>query len=212
MPCERHVIVCEGESEWTYLQRLQSFVDAQPLAAGQFEPPLSFIAPERVNVKNGSYTQLKRRYNETRAQNKRSSIHVWADFDLYHRNDNKCAELYAAKTGGIPDFKFSYHNFEDFFALHHDGEKFLAWRAFGAKGHFTVPLHAEGYLPEIRQIFTDYGKGELAPNFVNWQSLQNLKNNLQHRPKSNPLNLGGLGNFGAFLIGKMDTAYPGKLV
>jgi len=29
MTIKRHLIVCEGESEWSYLQRLQSFLDGQ---------------------------------------------------------------------------------------------------------------------------------------------------------------------------------------
>jgi len=212
MACIRYIVVYEGESEWAYLQRLQSFLEGLPLAAGEFEPPLRFIAPERVNVKNGSYTALKRRYNETRGKNKKSMIQVWADFDLYHRNDYRCAELYAKKTAGIPDFLFSYHNFEDFYALHADGAQFQAWRAFGVKGHFATPLHSDGYMPEIERIFPSYRKGDLPPDFVNWQSLQNLKNNLSHRPNSNPLGLGALGDFGGFLTGKLQAAYPGMLV
>ena len=76
MPCTRHIIVCEGEYEWAYLQRLQSFLDQQPLADGAFEPPLHFIVPERVIVKNGTFGRLKSRYNRTRKQNKNSSIQV----------------------------------------------------------------------------------------------------------------------------------------
>lgn len=212
MPCTRHIIVCEGESEWAYLQRLQSFLDSQPLADGAFEPPLRLIAPERVIVKGGSFGKLKRRYNLTRTQNKKSSIQIWADFDLYHRNDNHCADLYARKTAGIPDFLFSYHNFEDFFALHWDGDSFQEWLRFGNRGHFTTPLHADGYLPEIKRIFPGYAKGNLSVDFVSWISLKNLKRNKSHQPRSNPHDLQGLGRFADFLIAEIERAYPVALL
>jgi hypothetical protein len=211
MPCTRHIIVCEGESEWAYLQRLQSFLDQQPLADGTFEPPLRFIAPERVIVKNGTFGKLKSRYNKTRRENKKASIQIWGDFDLYHRNDTSCADHYAQKTPGIPDFLFSFHNFEDFFALHWEGESFQAWLSFGNKGHFTTPLHSDGYLPEIKKIFPDYSKGELPADFITWNSLKNLKLNKVHQPTSNPHDLQGLGKFADFLIGEIGKAYPGVL-
>jgi hypothetical protein len=211
MPCARHIIVCEGESEWAYLQRLQSFLDAQVLADGTFEPPLRFIVPERVIVKNGTFGKLKNRHNKTRKDNRKASIQIWADFDLYHRNDLQCAELYAAKTAGIPDFLFSFHSFEDFFALHWDGERLAEWLRFGGHGHFTTPFHADGYLPEIKRIFPGYGKGVLPADFVTWRSLKNLKTNLAHQPSTNPHNLQGIGSFANFLIGEIERAYPGSL-
>jgi hypothetical protein len=214
MSCIRHIVVCEGESEWTYLQRLQSFLEAEPLADGAFEPPLRFIVPERLIAKNGSFGKLKSRYNQTRRANRNSSIQVWADFDLYHRNDKHCADHYAAKADGIPDFLFSFHNFEDFFALHWDGEALTNWLRFGSaagRNHFALPLDAEGYLPEIRQIFPSYDKGDLSPDFISWTSLKNLKSNLDHQPSSNPHNLQGIQSFAAFLVDQIERAYPGAL-
>jgi len=211
MPCTRHIIVCEGESEWAYLQRLQSFIDQQALPVGAYEPPLLMIAPERVIVQGGSFGKLKSRYNKTRTQNKKSSIQIWADFDLYHRNDNQCADHYARKTPGIPDFLFSYHNFEDFFALHWDGNSFQEWLQFGNHGHFTTPLPAIDYLPEIERIFPGYGKGELPADFITWAALKNLKRNRARQPICNPNNLQGLGSFADFLISEIEQAFPGSL-
>ncbi len=211
MPCTRHIIVCEGESEWAYLQRLQSFLEEQQIADGAFEPALRFIVPERVIVKTGTFGKLKTRYNQIRKENRRTSIQIWADFDLYHRNDKHCGDHYAHKTAGIPNFLFSYHNFEDFFALHSDGDRFDAWRRFGARGHFTTPLHSDGYLPEIESIFPDYTKGGLPADFISWDSLRNLKRNKCHQPRPNPQNRQGLGCFADFLIGEIERAYPGAL-
>ena len=211
MPCTRHIIVCEGESEWAYLQRLQSFLDQQPLVDGHFEPPLRLIAPTQAVAKGGKFSTLKKQFSATRKGNRNSCIHIWADFDLYHRNDQHCADNYARKTEGIPDFLFSYLNFEDFYALHSDGEQFDNWLNFGNAGHFTAPLHADVYLPEIKRIFPGYGKGELPVDFITWDSLKNLKRNKVHHPRSNPRNLQGLGCFADFLVREIERAYPGSL-
>lgn len=214
MPTTRHIIVCEGESEWAYLQRIQGFLDDQELPPRTFETPLRFIVPERIIAKNGSFGILKNRYTRTRTENRRLSIQVWADFDLYHRNDNQCAQLYAAKTAGIPDFLFSFHNFEDFFALHFDGQQFADWIHFGGTAglrHFTTPLHSHGYLPAIERIFPSYKKGALPADFVSWASLRNLKANLGHQPKANPYNFEAVRSFAEFLISEIERAYPGSL-
>ena len=62
MPCVRHIIVCEGESEHAYLQRLQSFLDSQPLPQGSFEPPLRFIGPMPAIAKGGAFGKLKKHF------------------------------------------------------------------------------------------------------------------------------------------------------
>ena len=214
MATTRHLIVCEGESERAYLQRLQTFLDAQTSPQNTFEPALCFIAPSSGLVKTGYFNTIKNTYNRTRRENKNASIQVWADFDLYHRNDKGCAELYANKSSGVPDFLFSFHNFEDFFALHFSGKQFAEWLSFGAPercSHFTKPLHSEDYVREFRRIFPDYAKGGLPAGFVSWATLRNLKANLLHQPNSNPHNLQGIRSFAAFLIREIEQAYPGHL-
>ena len=215
MPVTRHLIVCEGESEWTYLQRLQSFLDDQEVPAGAFETPLRFIGPEHAMAKNGSFGKLVSTFKKKRTENRGRSIQIWADFDLFHRNYGHCAEHYAAKTDGIPDFLFSFHNFEDFYALHFAGDALAEWLKFGGRSgfrHFTTPLHSDGYLPEIKRIFPGYRKNDLPPDFVTWASLRNLKANLGHQPtSSNPHNLQNIRSFAAFLIDQIERAYPGKL-
>ena len=170
MPCVRHIIVCEGESEYAYLQRLGSFLNAQPLPDGTFETPIRFIGPTRAVAKTGSFRTIKRAFNKTRKENKRApSIQIWADFDLYHRNDRDCAGGYAAKTSGIPDFLFSFHNFEDFLALHWSGAQLAEWLRYGSpagRNHFAAPLHSKNYEPEIERIFPGYRKGTLSPDFI----------------------------------------------
>jgi len=210
MPCI-HIIVCEGESEWTYLQRLQSFLDSLPLPLDTFETPLRFVARKQAVVKSGSFGKLKSCHKKERKENKKASIQIWADFDLYHRNDCSCAERYARKAAGIPDFLFSYHNFEDFFALHWDGQHIQQWLCFGNQGHFISPLHSKGYLPEIENIFPTYEKASLPAGFVSWASLKKLKANLHLQPSSNPHNLQGIRSFAEFLIAEIEKAYPRDL-
>jgi hypothetical protein len=215
MPTTRHIIVCEGESEWAYLKRLQGFLDDLELPPGTFETPLQFIVPERLIVKTGSFGKIKSRYTKTKKENKNApSIQIWTDFDLYQRNDKQCAEHYATKSTGIPDFFFSFHNFEDFFALHFDGLYLTEWLSFGGiagSRHFMTPLHSKGYIPEFKRIFPDYSKGGLPADFVSWDSLKNLKANLGYQPKLNPHNLKGIRSFAEFLIGEIERVYPGSL-
>ena len=211
---KRFIIICEGESEWAYLQRLQGFFDDLELPPKSFETPLKFIVPKRVIVKTGSFGKMKSCYNRTLKENKKARIHIWADFDLYHRNDQKCAENYRTKKG-IPDFHFSFHNFEDFFALHFEGEALVQWLQFGAaagQNHFDKPVHSSDYLPEIKRIFPDYAKGALPADFVSWSTLNNLKSNLGLQPRSNPGNLQGVYSFAQFLIEQIEEVYPGKLL
>lgn len=212
MPCMRHIIVCEGESEWAYLQRLQSFLNQQPQADGAFDPPLQLIAPERVVVKNGTFGKLKKSAQPDSKGKSQRSIH--SDLGRLRSLPAQRQALrrpLREKNSGIPDFLFSYHNFEDFFALHWDGECVAEWLRFGGAGHFTTPLHADGYLPEIKRIFPEYGKGDLPADFITWRSLKNLKSNLAHQPSTNPHNLLGIRSFADFLIREIERAYPGKL-
>ena len=208
MPCVRHLIVCEGDSEYAYLQRLQSFLEPQT-------PDLRLVFSASSEIAgNGTFGVVKSAFNRTRRNQRCASIQIWIDFDLYHRNERGCAKAYAKKPEGIPDFHFSFHNFEDFLALHWSGEQFAAWLRYGSpagRNHFAAPLHARDYVPEIKRIFPDYQKGALSPDFISWASLQNLKANLHLQPSSNPHNLQGIRSFAAFLIDQIEHAYPGKL-
>ncbi|MDX2111679.1 MAG: hypothetical protein SFY80_15715 [Verrucomicrobiota bacterium] len=188
MACVRYIIVCEGESEWTYIRRLQSFLDQQPLDNNVFETPLRLIAPQQAIAKGGRFGTLKKQYNSTRKANKpTTSIRIWADFDLYHRNDKAAADHYAKKPVGIPDFHFSFHNFEDFYALHLDDEPFQQWLHYGNQGHFTQPLHSLAYLPQFQTLVAEYRKGELPSDIITWTTLKNLKRNKTNQPSANPI-------------------------
>ena len=208
MPTTRHIIVCEGESERAYLQRLQAFLDDQEVAAGSFDAPLCFIGPEHAVANIGTFGKIKSTYNKTRTANRGRSIHVWADFDLYHRNDKHCATHYAAKTAGIPDFLFSFHNFEDFIALHTSGDEFREWLSLGNEGYFENPAPSPEHSELIKKIVKGYRKGSLPADFVTKERLMNLKANLSFQPKSNPHRLQNIGKFADFLVGQLERHHP----
>ena len=119
---KQYIVICEGRSELVYIQRLQSFLDEQSTG---WDVPLKFMP---VDNGNGSCGKVISGYKKQRKENKRTKIEVWVDYDLYQRNDNSCMDQYRLKPKGIPDFKFSYHNFEDFLVLHMDEETVQVWR------------------------------------------------------------------------------------
>jgi hypothetical protein len=139
------------------------------------------------------------------------TIGIWADFDLYHRNYNNLATQYEGKPAGIPDFLFSFHNFEDFIALHLDDEWFEEWLRFGRQGHFREPLHSCDYIPEFRRICPDYKKADVPVDFISWDSLRNLKRHLPEQPITNPWNWQGLSGFADFLVHELEAAYPTEM-
>ena len=194
---------------------MQSFLDKQPIPEGMFETPLKFIPPKCAVVKSGSYASAIRNYKNRFKENRGSSIKIWTDFDLYHRNDKGNATAYKLKSArhpNIPDFHFSFHNFEDFLALHLEAGQFNEWlRIFTGNGHFNIPLYSTDYINGFRKIIPEYRKGDLPEDFVNQDSLKRLKHNKATRPTSNPQNLQGIGCFADFLINEIDKTYPDLL-
>jgi hypothetical protein len=212
MPCTRHLIICEGESERAYLQRLQAFFEQQPLPGGHFEPPLRIFSPQNAVARSGTFSALQKLHRTIRAENKKaSSIHIWTDFDLYLRNDNACADLYRRKSASLPDFLFSFHNFEDFLALHLAEEPFSRWVDIGRNGHFQCPLRSAEYLQDFAAVIPGYRKGTLPPDFISWEALANLQRHRIHQPIPNPAPFDGIGRFADFLVTEIERAYPGRL-
>jgi len=210
MPSTRHLIICEGESERAYHQRLQAFLDQQPLPSGSFEPPLRIFAPPTAVAQSGKFSALKRCYSDVRRENKKITIRIWADFDLYLRNDHHCATHYRRKNTSLPDFLFSFHNFEDFLALHLADEPFTRWLEFGRRGHFENPLHSPDYHREFETILPGYRKAGLPPDFISWPALARIKRRLTHQPIPRSHDLGGIDKFADFLIAEIERAYPGR--
>ena len=127
-----YIVVCEGESEANYLTLLNRLLkDKLPLPPQLMGRPLRFNLPILREVStdkksqyagkcvgNGQFTNMQKAYRKEAKENKGADIIVWADWDLYARNDHDCLDNYMNKKSGIPDFCFSFQNFEDFWAMH----------------------------------------------------------------------------------------------
>lgn len=168
---ERMLIVCEGPSERAYLQELNRYLNDN-------EIPLYF-APYPSN--GGQFNLVRKKYRETFKNNPRSKIVIWVDIDRYKRNDDGDNDKYQKKKTYIPDFLFSYMNFEDFIAMHLSKENVNKWCKFcSQRNHFTKPSHNHEYIEEFSdflEIYSElgpYSKGEI-PIDIDEQSLNNLK-------------------------------------
>lgn len=208
MPTVRHIIVCEGNSERAYIQSLQRFLESLPAAGDSWGVPLQFITSNGHVANGGHYTQLKKCYLKAKKQNRNVQVRVWADFDLFYRDTDGCWRLYADRGRGVTEFHFSFHNFEDFLALHLDGEKLETWLRFGREGHFSQPRQSTECLEWASKLFQSYQKGILPVDFVTVQSLRNLKANLPLQPRSNPHGAGELKTFAELIIGEIERFHP----
>jgi hypothetical protein len=211
-----YIMVCEGRSEFVYLQRLQSFLDSQ---ASGWNVPLNFIPkipanPDGDESGGGFYTNVTRCYRRQRNENKKLQIEVWVDDDIYVRQgsarERKNRESCLGKPIGIPDFLFSFHNFEDFIALHLDDAAIECWHTSFDTAHAAHPLHSVDYLPLYDSVFPGYRKGDLPPDFITRESLLRLKANLD-RPLIQPSDDPRFRSFARFLIEQIDAAFPALL-
>jgi hypothetical protein len=208
----QYIVVCEGRSELVYLQRLQSFLDAQ---TGPWDVPLRFIPKVPAAAGGGFYRNIINCYKDEHKQNKRHHFAIWVDHDIYFRQssaeERRNSDRFLKHTG-VPTFLFSFHNFEDFLVLHMDDATVQRWHAaFVSTGHSINPLHSEDYMPLFESVLPGYHKGDLSPDFITKESLLRLKINL-----ANPLiptpDDPRFRCFAQFLVRQIDTAFPALLV
>lgn len=192
MAVYKTALICEGPSEWTYIQRLTSFLlGSMPVQDDGFTPRLS-IFPKITNNKigGGSFKLVSRAFREFAPCNKGLPLHIWVDVDIYIRKDGNRekanTKAYSAKIASMPDFNFMVMNFEDFLAMHFDDELFGEWKqVMLGVNHFTTPLHGEDYAPHFEHIWTKYlesqnkvpehySKGSLDEDFICETSLKNM--------------------------------------
>lgn len=187
----RILIICEGASECNYLLHLQRFLRELPPPKGMSMPLVLIGLPKQRDpltlrpkgVGTGEFGKVVRAYKNELRQNRSARFLIWVDDDLYVRNDQACGTHYNGKSGGIPDFSFSVHNFEDFLALHFPDEQFASWKTeFGSTGHFQSPLHGSEYAVHFQNILPKYKKGDLPIGFVSLDSLNNMIRHLRQLP------------------------------
>jgi hypothetical protein len=160
------IIVCEGASEKAYIQELNRYLEEEDI-------PLHFI-PRPSN--GGQYSPVVKKYREVREDNRTAKILIWVDWDRYRRNDNADMDNYRKKSSDIPDFLFSYMNFEDFLSMHHDRSQMQRWwTSCVSRDHFTTPSHSNEYMPAFKAfIGGDYAKGDM-PLAIKCNLLENLR-------------------------------------
>ncbi|EEO27932.1 hypothetical protein [Oxalobacter paraformigenes] len=166
---ETVVVICEGASEYVYLQEINRFFREHKIR-------LAFAA--RV-IGSGVYKAAVNRYRDVRRELKDAEIVIWVDRDIYLHSQKK---LYENKPDTVPDFLFSRMNFEDFLALHMDRRTLMKWQAVCEEHHhFSEPLPSGIYLPLYRvACFPAYKKGKL-PFKITDETLGRLFANLKRK-------------------------------
>lgn len=204
------VVICEGESEWTYLQRLNSALAAEPFPDGWMECPVRFIGrPKKTGVGNGSFRAVERELRKEIRANPSLEKWVWVDPDLYVRNCKGCGVNYKNRAVGIQPFHFTLFNFEDFLALHLDDEKFDCWvKVMADAGHFTNPLHWDEYKRHFEKVMPGYHKGGLPADFITLLALGNLKRHLLQMPAMELKGLWVEHTFAEAMLDEISRWYP----
>lgn len=166
---ETVVVICEGSSEYVYLQELNRFFRANHI-------PLAFSGQV---IGTGAYKAAVNRYRDIRRQMKNAEIVIWVDKDIYVESQKR---LYENKPETIPDFLFSRMNFEDFLALHMDRKSMFRWQKVCEEhDHFSEPMCSAVYLPLFKlSCFPYYRKGKL-PFKINEETLSRLFANLKRK-------------------------------
>ena len=174
-------IVCEGSSEVNYIVRLRGYLDE--VCEGWTQETL--LIP--VNANSGNYGVVENCIRREKRRQRRGTYMTWVDYDLYARDYKDCMKQYKGRKKDIKAFYFSFHNFEDFLALHFDDARFAEYaKAVAASGHSDCPLrgasHEKLFAP-IYMAFTGetYRKGMLSEGFVGKEGLSNLVRNMERR-------------------------------
>ena len=98
-----YIVVCEGASEAHYLTLLNRLLEKLPPPLELRGRPIRFNLPmlddaslDRSSayagkcVGNGKFNLLIKAWSKAAKDNKRCDIKIWADWDLYARNDGNC--------------------------------------------------------------------------------------------------------------------------
>jgi hypothetical protein len=161
-------IICEGKSEYAYIQELNRFFREKEIKVNFFVRKIG----------TGLFNEVVKIYKQEYRNNKKVKLYIWVDKDIYERNNQDSMNKYKNKKENIPNFHFNTFNFEDFLVLHLEKEKVLEHqRRCEQRNHFKIPLHEKEYLPLINEIFPKYTKGSLPSTFISDKSLKLLFSN-----------------------------------
>lgn len=153
-------VVCEGLSDEKYLQWLSSFFNSNNIP----------LVLKPYSIGTGNFLAVKAKYKEVfkaaSRDHSKPEVIVWVDKDIYIRNEGRNGTKYENKRS-LPDFKFSYMNYEDFLTLHNN-EQLKRWTEIcRGRHHFSSPMQSDEYLRLFKEhIFQAYQKGTLPEEFV----------------------------------------------
>ena len=166
---KKYFIVCEGKSEYEYIQELLKILLENS----------ENIYIKAIDAQGGDFTNLITKYKEQKEKYKKNDdFIIWADYDIYLRNNNKNNNKYI-KSEYKNLLKFSYFNFEDFLIMHKKKDSVIDWqKIMEEENHFKEPIHSERvqYLIKEHEVFNDYKKGKI-PIELNDKSFDNLRKN-----------------------------------
>lgn len=158
------IILCEGESERTYVQminKLFMFKDAY------------CVVFKAVCVQLGYWNQVKNAYKKAYKDNPKCIIFSFVDHDIYLRerdmDRNQCYYKLLEDDNNIAkSVLFSHMNFEDVLMLHLDKKILKDWiDEMNSHNHFNDPLVADDYVA----IFEAFCKNRETILPSNWPSL-----------------------------------------
>ncbi len=163
-------VICEGQSEIAYINSLNRFFR---------EEEIDWVL-NPVKAVNGQYREIRRTYNALKRTGRKARIEILVDRDIYIREEKERDGYRNREKDGLPFFRFSYMNFEDFLILHLPRRTALRWSdAARSVFHDVAPLAARDYLSLLssqRVWRRRYKKGRM-PFRIDWQSLDNLIRN-----------------------------------
>lgn len=164
-------VICEGASEVAYLNELNRLFR---------ESDKGLILRPHKAV-NGSYVEIRRKYQEVWKNDRKGTVQVLVDRDVYERSPNERLLYSNHDKDHLPDFLFNYMNMEDFLVLHLSHGLVVKWNSIcREKGHFQAPLCSDSYIPILNSSRVlaggDYRKGSI-PFEVSFESLSRLFEN-----------------------------------
>lgn len=178
------LIICEGDSEYAYVQELNRFLNMRN----------SSVTLLGCNAGGGGFKSLRQVCRARKTRNNGRTF-IFADADIYFRNDSDNRKMYDQEKAVLPPFLFQTWNFEDFLLMHFPCEVLEAWVEECRKsGHDVNPLHSKDYLPmflkfcaknqDILSFDFAYEKGDM-PFSMNASHLRALSENGKREfPKS----------------------------
>ena len=150
-------IACEGSTDKAYLAALNRLLSEKGV----------HISLKAESAGSGLFKFLEAAYRKCMRKRDKSCKAlpwIWADSDLYERNEKKCRDQYVRRAPDIPEILFSRHNLEDVLVMHEDDQTVQRWITL-CKGGLT-PLHSHEYMPLLADIYPDYSKRGLPKRLV----------------------------------------------